>query len=204
MTTDTKYRLDLVFAEGTLPNFARLFSKGVVLEAELGCSIEAFLCRQLGIADSVLEQRIQTIFLNGKPVDDYRNTPITDGDTLALSAAMPGLVGATLRRGGFYAAMRDAITHRQGAAKTCAAKGQITIKLFNLLVPEIGPLLLQYGVRMDIALLRETLSYYENSFARGCQQIILNGEAVSVEALHRISDQAAMLWLTIVEQSASA
>ena len=34
------------------------------------------------------------------------------GDTLALSAAMPGLVGATMRRGGYFAGLRANISHR--------------------------------------------------------------------------------------------
>ena len=62
---------------------------------------------------------------------------------LALSAAMPGLVGATLRRGGTYAAMRAAITRaaERGAA---AAREEplVRVKLFNLLIDELGPLLL--------------------------------------------------------------
>ena len=34
--------------------------------------------------------------LDGKPVDDIGSSFLHDGSTLALSAAMPGLVGATL------------------------------------------------------------------------------------------------------------
>jgi hypothetical protein len=60
---------------------------------------------------------------------------------------MPGLVGATLRRGGYYAAMRAAITQGAERASEIGPGGiLVRVKLFNLLVPELGPVLLARGV----------------------------------------------------------
>jgi len=49
-----------------------------------GRSIAAILRSQLGVAPEYLERRLQTIFLNGKPVDDVEQTLVAPGDCLAL------------------------------------------------------------------------------------------------------------------------
>ncbi|HEX9290245.1 MAG TPA: hypothetical protein VF904_12040, partial [Anaeromyxobacteraceae bacterium] len=74
-----------------------------------------------------------------------------DGSLLALSAAMPGLVGATLRRSGPYAVMRAAITRTADRTPQEARGGTIVIrlKLFNLLLEEMGPVLLERGMVLD-------------------------------------------------------
>ena len=89
--------------------FFPLLQQGFTVRARTGCSIRELLCGQFGIDPDYLKQRITTIFLNGKAIDDPESSRVADGATLALSAAMPGLVGATMRRGGYYAAMRGAI-----------------------------------------------------------------------------------------------
>ena len=71
------------------------------------------------------------IFLNGKAVDKIKTTAVTDGNILALSAAMPGLVGATFRRGGRYAAMRSNVSHKDENLKTSGESRIITLKLFT-------------------------------------------------------------------------
>jgi hypothetical protein len=126
--------------------FFPLFQQGIPLEAETGCSIKELLCGQLGIDPAYVEERISTIFLNGKPVDDCETAIVGDGAVLALSAAMPGLVGAMLRKGGFYTAMRSAITYRTQNADSIRAKGRIHLKLFNSIMGEAGPLVLRRGI----------------------------------------------------------
>ena len=97
---------------GLLPVFFQLLQKGFRVEGNVGCSVRAFLCEQHGVAPEYLEKRIQTIFLDGKPVDDVDTAIVEDGATLSLSAALPGLVGAVMRRGGYYAPMRDQISYK--------------------------------------------------------------------------------------------
>jgi hypothetical protein len=55
------------------------------------------LCDQFQVETDYLENRIKTIFLDGKPVDDEDKAVLKNGSTLALSAAMPGLVDSTFR-----------------------------------------------------------------------------------------------------------
>jgi len=89
--------------------------------------------------------RITTIFLNSKAVDKAGTAVIRDNDVLALSGAMPGLVGATMRSGGYYAAMRGAMTYSDDRVIPVGQRGVITLKLFNLLLAELGPRLLLRG-----------------------------------------------------------
>jgi hypothetical protein len=143
-------QVELTLSPSEAPLFTGLLQQGVVLPAATGCSLWSFLVDQLGIAPEYVRERISTIFLDGDVVDSLERAVVRDGSVLALSAAMPGLAGATLRRDGFYAAMRSAITHRAEAAESGApAAGAVRVKLFNLLIPELGPALLARGVVLE-------------------------------------------------------
>jgi len=142
-------RVDLQVESSCLPLFFPLFEKGVVLSAETGGSLKDFICGQLGISEAYLDQRIQTLFLDFRPVDDVETAVIRDGSTLALSAAMPGLVGATMRKGGHYAAFRDDISQCAEDDDVCRSKGRVTLKMFNMVAKEIGGRLLEDGIEID-------------------------------------------------------
>jgi hypothetical protein len=105
MTADpidgTYPQLAFVVNEGLVAGFFLLLQQGVKIRRRVGCSVDIFLREEIGAAPETIE-KIQSIMLDGKPVDDISSALIHDGSTLALSAAMPGLVGATLRRGGAY------------------------------------------------------------------------------------------------------
>ena len=62
---------------------------------------------------------------------------------------MPGLVGATMRRSGFYATLRQGITHAESGNQISAGHGTISLKLFNLLLPELAPLILARGILLQ-------------------------------------------------------
>ncbi len=126
--------------------FSPILQQGFMLPAQVGCSFKNLLCNQFGVTPEYLSNRIQTIFLNGKPVDDVEATIITDGAIIALSAAMPGLVGATFRSGGALSIFRSSISHRNETNKSkVSAQGMVTLKLFNLLIPEWVPASLEKG-----------------------------------------------------------
>ncbi|MHB8709642.1 MAG: hypothetical protein ACYC9I_12270 [Desulfuromonadales bacterium] len=138
--------------------FFPLFQAGVTFEIEQGCSIEQLLTNQFGIMSDYIASRITTIFLNSKAVDKAGIALIHDGAVLALSGAMPGLVGATMRSGGYYAAMRGAMTYRNEEGVKVGKRGVITIKLFNLLLEELGPRLLLHGFIIPAPRWREFLA----------------------------------------------
>jgi hypothetical protein len=137
--------VEVNLAPELLKLFFQLFQEGVNVEIEVGCSIKKLLTDQFGIASEYIAGRITTLFLDHRPVDDAATALIQDGAVLALSGAMPGLVGATMRSGGYYAAMRGSMTFNNDEVPE-VRRGKIRIKLFNLLLEELGPRLLCRGV----------------------------------------------------------
>ena len=55
------------------------------------------------------------------------------------------LVGAVMRRGGFYSSLRDGITWHGDGKSVSRQEGLIRVKLFNLLMEELGPGFLARG-----------------------------------------------------------
>ncbi len=126
--------------------FFSILQQGFMVDAFVECSIKNLLCDQFNVAPDYLSDRISTLFLNGKPVDNVETAMIKDNSILALSGAMPGLVGATFRKGGILSIFRSSITHKNEKDNSDKpVKGKITLKLFNLLVSEMGPTFLEGG-----------------------------------------------------------
>jgi hypothetical protein len=183
MKTSPNKSLILELGPDWIPGVSRLFQDGVMVETRLGYSVQAFLLEQLGLSLEYVQGRIQTIMLNGKVVDDPATAAIHPGAILSLSAAMPGLLGATLRTGSYYAAMRSQISWK-GVAPTAGDKeGTFLLKLFNLLINEVGPRLLRRGVWVhaeDLAsLLVEQTRWLQDKGARA----IVDGSGVDLERL---------------------
>jgi hypothetical protein len=147
--SEAERALNLTVPPERLACFFPLLQKGFALAFLAGCPIRAFLRNGLSLTDEYIEARIQTVFLDGKPVDDIDEALIRVGSTLALAPAMPGLMGAMLRRGGYYAPMRSGITHRGDAAPPGIGQGRITVKLFGMAPRELGPQLLERGIEVD-------------------------------------------------------
>ncbi len=142
-------------------SFFPLLQGGFMVNAEVGCSIKTFLCTRLGVPPEYIDERIKTILLDGKAVDDVDSVSVKDGSILALSAAMPGLAGATLRRGGHLAALRSQITHGNEDKTQASGMGVVFVKLFNLIIKDLGEGLLKKGIIVrlsDIADLFRTRS----------------------------------------------
>ena len=129
--------------------FFPILQSGVTVPAMVGCSLKGLLCDQFAIPADYVTDRITTVFLDNRPVDDFDRTIVQDGSRITLSAAMPGLVGATMRRGGFYAALRQGISHVKESKATAGACGTVRLKLFNLLLAELGPLILARGLILE-------------------------------------------------------
>ncbi len=166
-------QIQLTLDSGVITAFYPLLQQGICMPAIIGCSVMKLLNDQFGIAETYVQDRITTLFLDGKPVDDLTSSLVDNGSVLALSAAMPGLVGSTMRRGGHLAAMRGEITYRSPPAVKVGA-GTVTIKLFNMLMKEVGPLLLERGTVLEGSELMTLLTEGASLFMEGCDSITLN------------------------------
>lgn len=135
--------LHLHTTKGAADKMATLLQRGVLLPVSKALPIVDLLTKLPGFTPEYIKDRVQTIFVNGLAEDDTARQ-LAAGDTLALSAAMPGLAGAIFRRGGRHASLRT----RPLAAPTHKAdqSGFITLKLFNMVATETGPQLLQSGI----------------------------------------------------------
>jgi hypothetical protein len=179
--------LYLHLEEGLFPRFFQLLQQGFRLRVQAGCTVKSLLCEQLGLDAEYIETRIKTLFLDGKPVDDIDSAIIRDGSTLALSAAMPGLVGAVLRRGGFFASMRSTISHREQAGEELPQKeAMVSLKLFNILLKEIGPAFLKKGIWIRGNDLQDFIEGRLGDFSTGWKKAILDGEEVDLKTLAEI------------------
>ena len=135
-------KLVLTLMPDQLTAFFPILQKGVMVPATVGCTLKSLLCDQFAIPADYVTDRITTIFMDNHPVDDLERT-------ITLSAAMPGLVGATMRRGGFYAALRQGISHIVESGIAAGGCGTVRVKLFNLLLAELGPLVLARGLMLE-------------------------------------------------------
>lgn len=169
--------------------FYPLIENGYWTRVISGTTILDFLVKGLALDPDYVENRIQTIFLNHKPVDDIASATLAENDRIAFSAAMPGLLGATLRKAGSYSAMRKNISHHniQGGVKptsdTPNSEIWILVKFFNLITKEIGPDLLTGGIWVAGDTLRHHLSLNSIAIKDKIHQIEMNAQPSSFESV---------------------
>lgn len=140
-----------------------LFHSGVGIKTVAGISLMELLCGQLGIGSDIVREQVQTIFVNGRAVDKTETVEIAAGAVIALSAAMPGLVGASLRKGGVLAGFRQGISYPDRLSPTGKSPEEtiIVLKLFNLVAETVAPQLLQRGVWVKGKTLQNLLTQVE-------------------------------------------
>jgi hypothetical protein len=150
-------RVQISLPPAAIGGLFSLMGQGISVETPLGISIQQLLEEHLHFGRDYIRDRIQTIFINGQAVDREGEILVHEGAVIALSAAMPGLVGATLRKGGHLSAMRSNISRARSNEVAKSKRGRVIIKLFNLIAREMGPEMLSQGVWISGAQLAETV-----------------------------------------------
>jgi hypothetical protein len=186
MNQQNATRLEITLQPKLLDLFLPIFQQGVWVRGVLGCSIRSFLNTYAKLNADYIDGRIQTFFLNHKPVDNIDSAVVQDQDTLALSTAMPGLLGAMLRKSGYYAAMRQSISQKDQQQSTLAHEGRVRLRLFNFLISEIGPNLLKQGIWVEEEHLRPCLENLAIRFRVQGLDVKVNSENKKIEELHSI------------------
>lgn len=195
--------LELRVAARTVPRFFTLLRQGFWIRTEAGLSLHYVLTSFLGFSRSVVQDRIQTIFLDGYAVDDPERAYPAPGATVALSAAAPGLVGAGLRKGGAFAGLRGSITFSASPSGHQDGAMDLRIRLYNLLAKEWGEVFLTKGIRMEAEELRAVLADMSAEVWAPEGAVRLEGEQLDPKALlQRLgewsSDALVLLRLTTV------
>ncbi len=162
-----------------IPVAVPLFQGGVFLDFDTGTTVEALMVDRLGLDHEYAFGRVQTIFLNGHPVDDL-GAKVNDGAVIALSAALPGLIGATMRKMGVLSSFRSGISHRNDETVATGGDGVFTLKLFNVVLPETAPDLLSRGVYLTTQRLSDRIAIQPTSFFVSEPSILLDGKAVTL------------------------
>ncbi|MCA1794588.1 MAG: hypothetical protein LC660_12110 [Desulfobacteraceae bacterium] len=188
MSEQSPSTISFIIDKNSISIFSIILQQGFKVFAKVGSSLESMLCDQFALPPEYLSNRIQTIFLDGKPVDDVTSTMITDGATLALSAAMPGLVGATFRSGGALSVFRSSITHREEEEKSnISAQGMITLKLFNLLVSEIGPAFLERGIWVETEIIKNLIEEKKTEGKTVFKSLKVDGREIGPDEFSRLN-----------------
>ncbi len=175
--------ISLIVPEDQLPCFYTLCQRGLRVPAQIGCTLQELLCGQFGLLPAYLQQRVKTLFLDGKPVDDPSRAFVRDGSIVALSAALPGLAGAALRRDGYLGLLRNSLTHREERSDIPLQDGSVTVRLFNLLIKEVGPILFGRGVLFYSRDLVQFFSGRSARFWEACRGAEMNGKEIAVKEL---------------------
>ena len=189
--------LNFVVKVNQIAAFLKLIESGFKLSIETGLSIRELFCNQLGISDDYFDNRIQTIFLDGKPVDNEDTARVHDGARIALSAAMPGLVGATFRKGGQYASFRGTISYSENDNSGEKGEGEITLKLFNMIAKELGPVFLQKGIIIEGKRLQDFVLRNSQDLKNNCNSINLNDEKIDVAGLLKMDWENTEVFLQV-------
>ena len=194
--------LVLIVTAGEIPKFVGLLNAGFMLNIRVGESVQTLLCDRLGLDKSYFDDRIQTLILNSKPVDDPATAKVKNGSILALSAAMPGLVGATFRKGGKYRWMRGSISHPDDSDITAGKTGWVTMKLFNLILKELGPFFLEAGVWLKGETIQAFFADRADSLVGNIRSVFLNGREVVPEALLELEGRDEPMNIKILSDTA--
>ncbi|WP_298433403.1 hypothetical protein [Geobacter sp.] len=183
MNATRQTRLTLTLPSSLIGDFFPILQQGFFVPAHVGGTLQHLLCHQWDISPDYVATRITTIFLNAKATDNVETALVRDRATIALSGAMPGLVGATMRRGGHLAAMRGAMTHHETPADAVDRLGTVRVKLFNILLPELGPAFLARGILVSCDELASFFRERDETFWKWCDSAILDNTPVSAGRL---------------------
>lgn len=167
------------------------------MKVQVGCNINDLFCGQFDINPEYFEARVQTVFLDGNPVDDTRKAIVKDGSHIAISGAMPGLVGAVLRKGGFYSSLRSGISYRERDKTGSYNEGVVFLKIFNLLLKDLGPAFLEKGIWMDGREIHAFFQKQPNDFWNGFISSRVNEKDITREELLNVKWPDRLVFLKI-------
>jgi len=136
---------------GAVPSrvFAALFVTGVEMPLSGAMSVNCWLTQELGLDPDYVAREIGAAFLEGRPLDDFDTAELRPGATLALGAAVPGLVGISLNRGSPLACFRHDISQATTGKSMEAGResaGLVRLKLFNFPARALAAGLVSRGV----------------------------------------------------------
>ena len=175
--------LELAVESCNLPIFFHFLQDGFLLSAQVGLSIREFLRDRCQLAPETIAGRISTVFLDGKPVDDLDRAFVENHSTLALSGAMPGLVGAVMRSNSPLRSFRSSITHTSEEGSKQHRQGLVRLKLFNTVMSELGPGFLREGMLLPPLVVKGFLAKQAEDSRSRFREILLDRKPIDMRRL---------------------
>jgi hypothetical protein len=126
------------------PRISAWMQQGVHVPLREGETVTTFISRVLSMDEAAVAAEVKTLILNNGCVDNPESQVLGSGDTLVLSGAMPGLVGAMLRSDSPIKAMRQTLTPGKPRGED-APTGMLRLKLFNTVLRDHRDDLLKCG-----------------------------------------------------------
>ncbi len=159
-----------------------IFQQGICLKIRAGLPLAAIL-EEAGFSRKYLEEKVQTVFLDGSALDDLDSQIVKGSSVIALSAAMPGLAGAIFRKGSPVSALRSKTSPRM--SPNCGKDAMLTLrlKLFNTIAKEMGPGLLHSGILLKRSDLEDFLLSRRELLEESVLEAELDGSPVSLANL---------------------
>lgn len=188
--------LSLNTTQNAADKIATLLQRGFLLPVDHPVSIAELLTGLPGFTAEYIRDRVQTIFVNGL-AEDNTERELAPGDTLALSAAMPGLAGAIFRRGGQHASLRT----RPKVSKRLDTdqSGYITLKLFNMVATETGSQLMKPGILIKGTILARFLDRQAERILPIIGHVKMDNALVEPSALADMVINHQLIFLQIID-----
>lgn len=179
---------------------------GFSIRAKEGVTIYSFLTEYCGLNDGYITEKVKTIMIDGGPVDDIFNTKIHDRGVCAVSGAMPGIVGAMMRIGSPYAAMRESITVKPDEGAEAEKDILVNLKLFNVILSDLGVEFLKRGILLEEKRVLNLFIKHGDDFLSCCSSILFNGLQIDIKKAisgNNTGDRLVMLKFEIEDESKS-
>jgi hypothetical protein len=180
---EIKASVTLTFREEIPRDFFLLLQEGVLFRAETGAKVKPLLTGLLQVTEDYVDERINTVFLNGKAVDELEDATVGPDAIIAVSASMPGFVGACFRKSGYYASMRSNVAYRESGSGEAGLQTFVCVKLFNVLARELGEPILKSGIVLPGADFRSFFSKRDDDFWAGLVAAAADGMEMDINSL---------------------
>jgi hypothetical protein len=180
-----------------LPWFNEILQRGFFVINPVGISIEEFLTKQIGLSREYIGYKISTVLLDGKIVHDIGSALIKSGSVLAFSSALPGFVGASLKRGSINQPLCESSGSSEIISPDSRDRGVFCVKLYNLPMLELGPSFMRRGILLRSAGIAEFLKTQPDAFWKDCNKIFLNGEEIDPVSLDAKNLSGTYEWLRL-------
>ncbi len=197
MPTTPPPLLVLTVRTGTMSRLAPLLQSGFLVPCSGPVTLHDLLRSLPGFDREYITSRIETIFINGCAADSPEAT-LSAGDTVALSAAMPGLAGAIFRKGGLHASLRSRPARAQ--TKQTTTDDFITVKLFNMIATDTVEDILPRGILMKGSILARFFHRRQERLQTLLIDIRHDPAPLSLKGARRLAEEGDTLQLKVLEE----